>query len=77
MIVTNGMVVHQASGRRALGVEIYGVDNQYGPAHLSAALARELDAKPGDALLIRVEKPSAIPLESLHGRKEDVGRRSV
>jgi hypothetical protein len=24
--------------------------------------------------LIRVEKPSAIPLESLHGRKEDIGK---
>jgi ABC-type lipoprotein release transport system permease subunit len=73
-IVTNGMVVHQASGRRALGVEIYGFDNLHGPTHLSAALARELDAKPHDALLIRVEKPSAIPLESLHGRKEDIGK---
>jgi ABC-type antimicrobial peptide transport system permease subunit len=73
-IVTTGMVVHQASGRRALGVEIYGFDNIVGPTHLSAALARELDAKPGDALLLRVEKPSAIPLESLHGRKEDVGK---
>jgi len=73
-IVTKGMAVHQASGRRALGVEIYGFDNLFGPAHLSAALARELDAKPGDALLIRVEKPSTIPLESLHGRKEDVGK---
>ena len=41
---------------------------------LSAALAGELGAKPGDAMLIRVEKPSAIPLESLHGRKEDVGK---
>jgi hypothetical protein len=74
MIVTSGIVVHQASGRRALGVEIYGVDHLFGPAHLSAALARELAAKPGDALLIRVEKPSAIPLESLHGRKVDVGK---
>ena len=73
-IVTTGMVVHQASGRRALGVEIYGFSNIYGPAHLSAALARELDTKPGDALLLRVEKPSAIPLESLHGRKEDIGK---
>jgi putative ABC transport system permease protein len=74
IVAINGMVVHQASGRRALGVEIYGCDNLFGAAHLSAALARELDAKPGDALLIRVEKPSAIPLESLHGRKEDVGK---
>ncbi|HUD98376.1 MAG TPA: ABC transporter permease [Bryobacteraceae bacterium] len=73
-IVMNGMVAHQPSGRRALGVEIYGMENLSGSARLSSALARELGAKPGDALLIRVEKPSAIPLESLHGRKEDVGK---
>ena len=32
---------------------------------LSAALRRELGAQDGDSILIRVEKPSAIPLESL------------
>jgi len=72
-IETHGMIVHQASGRRAFGVEIYGFPNQSGP-QLSGALARELDAKPGDVILIRVEKPSAIPLESLQGRKEDAGK---
>jgi hypothetical protein len=41
---------------------------------LSAALAANWAPKPGDTLLVRVEKPSAIPLESLHGRKEDVGK---
>ena len=30
--------------------------------------------KAGRPILLRVEKPSAIPLESLHGRKEDVGK---
>ncbi len=80
IIAINGMVAHQASGRRALAVQIYGVDRRFGPAPegqqilLSAALASELGARPGDALLVRVEKPSAIPLESLHGRKEDVGK---
>jgi ABC-type antimicrobial peptide transport system permease subunit len=74
MIAMNGMVAHQASGRRALRVEIYGTDARFGPAALSPALAAELGAKPGDTILIRVEKPSAIPLESLHGRKEDVGK---
>jgi hypothetical protein len=71
-IAISGIVVHPASGRRALGVEIYGTD-RFGPA-LSSALAGELGAKPGDALLVRVEKPSAIPLESLHGRKEDIAK---
>ena len=80
IIAIDGMVAHQASGRRALAVQIYGVDRRFGPTPegqqilLSAALARELGVKPGDTLLVRVEKPSAIPLESLHGRKEDVGK---
>ena len=80
VISLSGMVAHPASGRRAYAVQIYGVDQRFGPAPegqqilLSAALADELGAKPGDALLVRVEKPSAIPLESLHGRKEDVGK---
>ena len=43
-------------------------------ALLSASLADELKSAPGDVLLLRVEKPSAIPVESLHGRREDVGR---
>jgi ABC-type lipoprotein release transport system permease subunit len=80
IIAIDGMVAHPASGRRALAVQIYGVDQRFGAAPqgqqilLSAALAAELGAKPGDTLLVRVEKPSTIPLESLHGRKEDVGK---
>jgi ABC-type lipoprotein release transport system permease subunit len=80
IIAIDGMVAHQASGRRALAVQIYGVDQRFGAAPegrqilLTAALARELGAQPGDTLLLRVQKPSAIPLESLHGRKEDVGK---
>jgi ABC-type antimicrobial peptide transport system permease subunit len=80
IISIEGMVSHPASGRRAYAVQIYGVDQRFGPAPdghevlLSAALAAEIGAKTGDALLVRVEKPSAIPLESLHGRKEDVGK---
>ena len=31
-------------------------------------------AQPGDALLTRVQKPAQIPIESLFGRKEDIGR---
>jgi len=80
IISIEGMVSHPASGRRAYAVQIYGVDQRFGPAPesqqilLSAALAGELAVKPGDALLARVEKPSAIPLESLHGRKDDAGK---
>ena len=72
---------------RAGGVQVYGVDDRFWKFHgvsvaspegndvlLSPALARELEAKSGDAVLLRIEKPSAIPIESLHGRKDDAGR---
>jgi len=83
LIAFEGLVIHDASGRRASGVQVFGVDERFWSFHgvnapelpaMSAALTEDLGAKPGDAVLLRVEKPSAIPLESLHGRKEDVGR---
>ena len=87
MIAIEGVVAHEKSGRRAAGVQVYGVDERFwkfqgepGTAPrsrqllMSAALMRELSAADNDSILIRVEKPSAIPLESLHGRKEDVGK---
>jgi putative ABC transport system permease protein len=83
LIAFEGLVTHESSGRRASGVQVYGVDERFWSFHgvpapelpaMSAALAEELGAKPGDVVLLRVEKPSAIPLESLHGRKEDAGR---
>ena len=41
---------------------------------LSPALARELGAQTGAHRPAALQQPSAIPLESLHGRKDDVGR---
>jgi ABC-type antimicrobial peptide transport system permease subunit len=83
LIAVAGMVTDDASHRRADGVQVYGIDERFWRFHgvatpelpaMSAALAGDLGAKAGDGILLRVEKPSAIPLESLHGRKEDVGR---
>src|SRR5262249_30761182 len=87
MIVAEGIAAHEPSGRRAAGVQVYGIDERFWKFQgepgepprgrdvlLSAALAQELAAKPGESILLRVPKPSAIPLESLHGRKEDVGQ---
>ena len=89
MIILDGFVTHQENGRRASGVQVYGVDERFWRFHgrdpsgrapdrndvlLSEGLARELGGQAGDALLVRVEKPSAIPASSLHGRKGDVGR---
>jgi ABC-type antimicrobial peptide transport system permease subunit len=87
VVAMDGIAIHEASGRRAGGVQVYGIDERFwkfqgepgAPPRgrdilLTSALAKELGAKAGDDVLLRVEKPSAIPLETLHGRKEDVGR---
>ena len=41
---------------------------------MSEGLAAELDAADGQSIILRVENSSAIPTESLHGRKEEVAR---
>lgn len=92
LIVVQGLVTDQASGRRRSHVVVYGVDDRFWRFHglagapapdgrfdgrdalLSGALAAELGTAVGGTILVRVAKPSAIPLESLHGRKDDVGR---
>ncbi|MGI9106830.1 MAG: FtsX-like permease family protein [Pyrinomonadaceae bacterium] len=89
LVVFEGVVVHEASGRRGGGVQVYGVDERFWQFHgldasrrmlgereviVSAGLAAELGSAAGDELLLRIEKPADIPVESLHGRKEDVGR---
>ena len=89
IVAVEGFVTHQASGRRASGIQVYGVDHRFWAFHgldaaprelgrsdvfVSEGLADELGAADGDALLVRVEKPSDVPISSLHGRRDDVGR---
>lgn len=83
MIVASGVVTHEPSGRRAAGVLVYGVDDRFWAFHgkgpspgvlVSPALFQELGAATRDAILVRLQKPSAIPIESLFGRKDDVAR---
>jgi putative ABC transport system permease protein len=87
LIVMQGVVTHEKDSRRASKVAVYGIDDRFFqfngyPHHapsgtealLTPALARELGAQAGDSVLLRVEKPSAIPRESLQGYKEDPGR---
>ncbi len=89
LIILEGFVTHQENGRRASGVQVYGVDERFWRFHgrdplggapgrndvlLSEGLARELGGQTGDALLVRVEKPSAIPVSSLHVRQGYTGR---
>ena len=88
LVLVQGFVSDQESGRRAGQVRVYGVDDRFwrfhgvdavsGPegldALLSPALAEQIDARVGGTVLIRVQRPLDVPLESLHGRKDDVGR---
>ena len=88
LIAMPGTVGDQETGRRSARVLVYGVDERFwrfhgldpsrGPADrgalLSRALATDIGAAPGHAVLVRVERPSSIPVESLHGRKDDLGR---
>ena len=88
LIVTQGVVTAQESGRRVGQVRVYGVDDRFwgfhgiegvaapteGNALVSPALAAEIGASSGTTVLVRVQRPSDIPLESLHARKDDLGR---
>jgi hypothetical protein len=87
VIAVEGAVTNQTGGRRVSRVQVYGVDDRFwrfhglartGPgerdALVSAALAAEIGAGVGASILVRLERPSAIPIESLHGRKDQGGR---
>jgi putative ABC transport system permease protein len=87
LLVLDGIARHEPSGRRVANVRVYGVDDRFFRFHgvsatapagsnvlFSPDLAAELAAADGDAVLIRVPRPTDIPLDSLHGRKEDAGR---
>jgi ABC-type antimicrobial peptide transport system permease subunit len=87
IVALEAVVMRDENNARAGGVQIYGVDERFWKFHgsnitapegndilVSQALAHELGAKQGDTLILRIEKPSAIPAESLHGRKDDLGR---
>ncbi|HEY7474654.1 MAG TPA: FtsX-like permease family protein, partial [Vicinamibacterales bacterium] len=87
ILMFKGVALHDSSGRRARDVQIYGIDERFFTFHgvdmkapgqsdalLSPDLADELGAAAGDSLLVRVARPTDIPLDSLHGRREDVGR---
>ena len=87
ILALQGVVRHPTSGRRATRVSVYGVDARFFALHgstgappassavrLSPALATELGASPGDDVLIRIARPTDIPVDSLHGRKDEIGR---
>jgi ABC-type lipoprotein release transport system permease subunit len=88
LVVANAVVSVQQSGRKAGQVRVYGVDDRFwrfhgvegvsGPssrdAYVSPALATQIGAAADSVILVRVQRPTDIPLESLHGRRNEVGR---
>ncbi len=88
LIALEAVVINETTKRRAGAVKVYGVDERFWRFHgvsgvdtpqdrnalISEGLASELGGGPGESVLLRLEKPSEIPVESLHGRKEDPGR---
>jgi ABC-type lipoprotein release transport system permease subunit len=87
LIAIAGSVTHEPGKRVGSNIRVYGVDERFWKFHkldgeqaprnrevlVSQALARELGSNTGDSLVLRVEKPSDIPVESLHSKKENLG----
>lgn len=87
LIAIRGAVASEQGQRTVRDVRVYGIDERFWKFHqreqihfgnrevlISESLAHELGSAPNDSLLLIIEKPSAIPVESLHGRKDEVGR---
>ncbi len=88
IIAVPGILVRESSGRRAYGVNVYGVDERFWRFHgiaapgafddraavVGAPLAANLGVSAGDGLLLRIESGREVPGESLYGRRESAGR---
>ena len=88
IIVAEGVVTTPTGEGRVDRVRVYGIDDRFWQFHgveefsgpegrqalVSPALAEGLGVGSGATILVRVERPSEIPLESLHGNKDDLGR---
>jgi ABC-type lipoprotein release transport system permease subunit len=88
LVVAQGTITAQNEGRRVAQAMVYGVDDRFwqfhgvagvsGPedrqAFISPALASQLGVTAGTPILVRVQRPTDIPLESLHGQRDNVGQ---
>ena len=88
LFIARGIVTQQDSGRRVGQVAVYGVDDRFWKFHsvegvsgpsdrealISPALAEQLGAAKGASVLVRLQRPTDVPIETLQGRKDDLGR---
>jgi putative ABC transport system permease protein len=83
-----GVVMHEDSRRTASKVQVFGIDDRFMRLHgrtgdaprdrdawISPGLAAELGAAAGDGVVLRVAKPTDIPLSHLQGRRDDTSQR--
>jgi putative ABC transport system permease protein len=83
-----GAVVHEDSRRTAARVQVFGIDDRFMALHaltggaprdreawISPGLAAELGAATDDGIVLRVAKPTDIPLSHVQGRREDTSQR--
>lgn len=87
LLALPGVASRDETGARAGDVQVYGVDQRFWTFHgltvagpgrgeglISPGLAAELGISPGEMLAVRIETPAAIPVESLHGRRDETGQ---
>ena len=88
IVLTEGFLRTQTGDGGAGLARVYGVDERFwrfhgldalgGPegrqAFLSPSTASGLGVVEGDTILVRVQRPTDIPLESVYGRKDDLGQ---
>jgi ABC-type lipoprotein release transport system permease subunit len=88
LLAVNGAVTHEESRRTTARVQVFGIDDRFLAFHahsdraptgrdvwISSGLAAELGAAAGDSLLLRVAKPTDIPLSTLQGRRDEASER--
>ncbi len=88
ILAVTGAVIHEDSRRTAARVQVFGIDDRFLAFHgrpesaptgreawMSPGLAAELGAAPTDSLVLRVAKPTDLPLSTLQGRRDDVSER--
>lgn len=88
IIYLKGIVTQEKTRVRVQDVNVYGIDERFWKFHgiadqlsatdrsalVGSGLARQLDIRPGDGLLLRVETQQSIPREWLYGRRDSIGR---
>lgn len=81
-----GLLIHQDSGKRVSNIQVLGVDDRFWQLGktknplgtgdeeivLNEALAKKLNVKTGDSILLRVEKPHLLSLEAPLSQDKDI-----